>query len=81
MLSPKSYILRPDKLRTIFKRHAGTYIVQHNAHKDIERNAEEVHDGASGLLWNVLGPHLHNGWPEYAYTSLKGTEAKKLERA
>lgn len=56
----------------------GTYIVQHDTHKDIERNAEEVHDGASGLLRNVLGPHFHNGWPEYTYTSLEGTEAKQL---
>ena len=37
-----------------------TYVVQHNAHKNVERNTEEVHDGASSLLRNVLGPHLHN---------------------
>ena len=58
-----------------------TYIVQNNAHKDIEWNAEEVHNGASGLLRNVLGPHLHNRRPEYPYTSLKGAEAKHLETA
>ena len=55
-----------------------TYIVQHNAHKNIERNAEEVHDGAPRLLRNVLRPHFHNGWPEYPHTSLKSTEAKNL---
>jgi hypothetical protein len=55
-----------------------TYIVQHNAHKNIERNAEEVHDGAPGFLRNVLGPHFHNGRPEYPHTSLKNAEPKKL---
>jgi hypothetical protein len=25
-----------------------------------------------------LGSHLHNGWPEYANTTFKSTEAKKL---
>lgn len=55
-----------------------TYVVQDDAHKDVERNAEKVHNGASGLLRDVLGPHLHDGWPEYAHTSLKGTESKKL---
>lgn len=55
-----------------------THIVQHNAHKDIERNAKEVHDSAPCLLWNVLGSHLHNGGPEYAYTCFECTEAKKL---
>lgn len=55
-----------------------TYIVQHNTHKYVERNAEKVHDGAPGLLWNVLRSHLHNGRPKYAYTSFKSTEAKKL---
>ena len=58
-----------------------TYIVQHNAHKNIERNAEEVHDGAPGLLRNVLGPHFHNGRPEYSHTSLKSTEASNLNTA
>ena len=58
-----------------------TYIVQNNAHKDIEWNAEEVHNGAPGLLRNVLGPHLHNGRPEYPYTSFKGTETKYMETA
>lgn len=56
-----------------------TYIVQNDADKDIEWNAEEVHNGASSLLRNVLWSHLHYGWPEYPNTSLKGTEAKKLE--
>lgn len=55
-----------------------TYIVQHNTHKNVQRNAEKVHDGAPGLLRNVLRSHLHNGWPEYANTTLKSTEAKKL---
>ena len=63
----------------IFKVKPATYIVQHNADKYIQRNAEEVHDGAPGILRNVLGPHLHNGWPEYSHTSFKGAEAKKLE--
>ena len=58
-----------------------TYIVQHNAHKNIERNAEEVHDGATGLLRNVLGPHFHNGRPEYSHTTLKSTEANNLNTA
>lgn len=55
-----------------------TYIIQHNADKDIERNAEEVHDGASSLLWNVLRSHLHDRRPEYPYAALKGTKSKKL---
>jgi hypothetical protein len=55
-----------------------TYIVQHNTHKNVQRNAEKVHDGAPSFLGNVLGSHLHNGWPEYANTTFKSTEAKKL---
>ncbi|MCI13793.1 hypothetical protein A2U01_0034913, partial [Trifolium medium] len=50
----------------------------HNTHKNVQRNAEKVHDGAPGFLRNVLGSHLHNGWPEYANTTFKSTEAKKL---
>jgi hypothetical protein len=30
-----------------------THIVQHNAYKYVERNAEEIHDGASSLLRNI----------------------------
>lgn len=56
-----------------------TYIIEHDANEDIKGNAEEVHDSASSLLWNVLGPHLHDRWPEDPYTSLKCAEAKKLE--
>jgi len=58
-----------------------TYIVQHDAHKNVQRNTEKVHDGAPGLLGNVLRSHLHNGWPEYANATLKSTEAKKLNAA
>jgi len=58
-----------------------TYIVQHDTHKNVQRNAEKVHDGAPGLLGNVLRSHLHNGWPEYANATLKSTEAKKLNAA
>ena len=55
-----------------------TYIVQHNANKDVERNAKEVHYGASSLLRNVLGPHLHDRRPENPHTGLKCAEATKL---
>ena len=58
-----------------------TYIIQHHTHEDVEGNAEEVHDGASSLLRNVLGPHLHYGRPKYTNTGLKSTEAKQLNTA
>ncbi|KAL5098555.1 hypothetical protein RYX36_002882 [Vicia faba] len=51
---------------------------QHNTNKNVQRNAEKVHDGAPGFFRNVLGPHLHNGWPEYANTTFKSTEVEKL---
>lgn len=56
-----------------------TYIVKHNAHEYIERNPKEVHDCAPRLLGNVLGSHLHQGWPKYSDTCLKGTEAEKQD--
>lgn len=58
-----------------------TYIVQNDANKDVERNPEEVHYGTSCLFWNILGSHLHYGWPEDPHTSLKRTEAKKQDTA
>lgn len=57
------------------KRASATHIVQHNTHKDVQRNAKEVHYGASCLLRNVLRPHLHHWWPEYPHTGLKCAEA------
>ena len=57
------------------------YIVQHHAYEDVERYAEEVHDGASSLLRNVLGSHLHYGRPKYTNAGLKNTEAKQLDTA
>lgn len=57
----------------------GTYIVQDNADEDIERNAEKVHDCASGFFRDVLGSHLHYGWPKQSYTCLKYTEPKELK--
>jgi hypothetical protein len=56
-----------------------THIVQHNAYKYVERNAEEIHDGASSLLRNILRPHLHDRWPENTYTGLKCAKANKLD--
>lgn len=63
------------KNKTLIK----THIVQHNAYEDIERNAKEVHDGAPSLLRDVLGPHLHDRWPEYTHTSLKCAKANELK--
>lgn len=57
----------------------GTYIVQYNADKDIQRNAEKVHYCASGFFRDVLGSHLHNGWPKQSYTCLEYTEPKELK--
>lgn len=56
-----------------------TYVIQHNTDKDIKRNAEEVHDSTPSFLWNILRPHLHNGWPEYSYTCFKNTETDNLD--
>lgn len=61
------------------KKFQGTYIVQDNADKDIQRNTEEVHDCASGFFRDVLGSHLHYGWPKQSYTRLKYTEPEKLK--
>lgn len=63
------------------KGNPGTYIVQHHAYEDVERNAEKVHDGASSLLRNILGSHLHYGRPKYTNTGFKSTEAKQLNTA
>lgn len=56
-----------------------TYIVQHNANEDVERDTEEIQNGAPCLFWDVLRSHLHNRWPENTHTSLKGTEPDKLK--
>lgn len=37
-----------------------TYIVKNHTNKQVEWYAEEVHDRASCLLRNILGPHLHD---------------------
>lgn len=58
-----------------------TYVVQNDANKDVEWDAEEVHDGASSFLRDVLRSHLHNGWPEKTDTGFKSAKAKKLETA
>lgn len=58
-----------------------TYIIKYHTHEDVERNAEEVHDGTSSLLRNVLGSHLHYGRPKYTNAGLKNTEAKQLNTA
>lgn len=55
-----------------------THIVQHNTDKDVERNAKEVHYGASSLFRNVLRSHLHDRRPEYSHTGLKYAESSKL---
>lgn len=69
-----------DKVKAIEERKfSETYIIQHDAHKYVQRNTEEIHDGAPSLFRNVLGPHFHYRWPEDTHTSLKGTKSKKLE--
>jgi len=55
------------------------YIVEHNTHENVERNAEEIHDCAPSLLRNVLRSHFHNRWPKYSHASLKGAEAEELD--
>ena len=70
-----------DKYRRSEDVESCTYIVQNDTHKYVQRNSEEIHDGTPGLLWDVLGPHLHDGWPEDTHTTFKETESEKVQTA
>ena len=55
-----------------------THIVQHDAHKHVEGNPEEVDDGGSAFFRHVLAAHLHHAGPEQTHASLKDTEGQQL---
>ena len=56
-------------------------MVQDEADKNVERDAEEVDDGRPDLLWHVLTPHLHHARPEYTHHKFKGAEGHELDLA
>ena len=55
------------------------YIVEHNANEHINRNSEEVQNGASWCLWDVLRSQFHDWRPKDPDASLEDTKQKKLD--
>ena len=57
------------------------YIVENDTDEEVQRNAEEVHDGGAHLLGHMGCPHLHHAWPEQAHAELKHAESYQLDLA
>lgn len=57
------------------------YIVQHDAHKQVERYPEEVDDSGAALFRYILAAQLHHAWPEDADACLEHAESQQLDLA
>jgi len=58
-----------------------THVAEHDAHKCVEWDAEDVDDCRAQLLRHVVGPHRHHAWPEDAHAQLKRAEGQQLDLA
>jgi hypothetical protein len=47
------------------------HIVQDEANKQVQRDTEEVDDGGSYVLRDIMRPHCHHGRPEGAHWGLE----------
>ena len=55
------------------------HIVEDDADKGVEGDAEEVDDGGSHLLGDVLCAHLHHARPEQPNAEFKHAERRQLD--
>lgn len=57
---------------------AHAHIIEDNADKEIEGDAEEVDDGGAQLLGHVLASHLHHRGPKQAHAEFEHAKRRQL---
>ncbi len=71
-----------DRMRGVqgwLSQRGGAHVVEDDADKEVEGDAEEVDDGGAHLLGHVRRAHLHHARPEQAHAELKHAERHQLD--